>query len=146
MKRFWMVVAAVALTVALPAAAQSPLPLPSALSGRWTVVPPGGRTIIDVWTVRFDGGGAPGPVKGLVTWRGRGCGAQDEPVEGTWDGAEPKFRFVARPNVNTQLQNATYCGEGKTAVVLRRKSGGRDFEGEASLNDGPANITLSASP
>jgi hypothetical protein len=48
--------------------------------------------------------------------------------------------------VNTLLQNATYCGEGKTTVVLRRPSGGRDFEGEASLNDGPANIALTASP
>ena len=128
------------------AAAQAPDPLPGALQGRWTVIPPGGRTIIDTWSIRFDGGGAPGPVKSFVTWRGRGCGALNEPAAGTWDGTELKFEFKSRPDVNTQMMGATYCGEGKTNVVLRRKPGTRDFDGEGTLNDRPPTFQVTASP
>ena len=140
-----VVIAAVVPALKSHAQGQSD-PLPSSLSGRWTVVPPGGRTIIDSWTFEVDGARAPGPVKGRVTWRGRGCGALDEPIAGTWDGTELSFEFKTRPDVNTQMTGATYCGEGKTNVVLRRQAGARDFEGEASMNDGPANIPLTASP
>ena len=146
MQRFAILIAAVAVTVALPSAAQAPGPLPSTLSGRWTVVPPGGRAIIDTWSIRFEGNGAPGPVKGLVTWRGRGCGALNEPATGNWDGTELRFEFKARPDVNTQLMGATYCGEGKTIAVLRRTPGARDFEGTASLNDAPTGIQITGSP
>ena len=75
-------------------AAQGMPPLPSTLQGRWTVVPPGGRTIIDSFKLRFDGAGAPGPVKGRVDWRGRGCGALDEPLAGSWDGSLLRFEFT----------------------------------------------------
>lgn len=126
--------------------ATTPEPLPASLSGRWTFVPPGGRAAIDSWSARFEGSTAPGPIKGKVTWRGRGCGAQDEPFAGTWDGTELRFRFTARPNVNTQIVNATYCGEGRTDVVLQRKPGSNSFEGRATQNDGPAVIELTASP
>ena len=128
------------------ALAQSPEPLPSSLSGRWTAIPPGGRTIIDVWSVRFEGSTPPGPIKARVTWRGRGCGAQDEPAEGTWDGSELRLRFVVRPNVTTQLMHATYCGDGQAQLVVRRKPGTRDFEGEAGLVNSGTPVQVTASP
>jgi hypothetical protein len=128
------------------AGAQGSDALPPALSGRWTVVPPGGRTQIDHWSLKLDGPGVPGPVAGKIDWRGRGCGAKDEPFTGTWDGAELSFAFKARPDVNTQLVGATYCGEGLTRIVLRRKPGTRDFDGEGTLNDRSPPFQVTASP
>ena len=139
-------VAAAVLAMTVSSGAQAPEPLPPSLSGRYTVVPPGGRAIIDYWKLRLDGDGAPGPVKGRIDWRGRGCGALDEPAAGTWDGTELKLEFKARPDVNTQMMGATYCGEGKANVVLRRKPGTRDFDGEGTLNDRPPTFQVTASP
>jgi hypothetical protein len=144
MVRIALAVAVATLWVPLPSTAQSPEPLPPALSGRYSVVPPGGRTFVEFWSMRFTE--AAGKVRGSVTWRGRGCGAQDEPIEGTWDGSELKLQFVARPNVNVQVPNATYCGEGRTDVVLRRKPGSRDFVGEARLNNAGPVVDVTGSP
>ena len=129
-----------------PALVQPSEPLPTSLSGRWTLVPSGGRTINESWSVRFEGSRAAGAIKGKVTWRGRGCGAQDQPFDGSWDGTELKFRFIARPNENVQVLNATTCGEGTTDVVLRRKPSGASFDGQANFNNGAAILDVTASP
>ena len=147
LRRHGWTLALASLLAANPASfAQAPDALPSSLSGRVTVIPPGGTTMISTWSMRIEGTATPGPVKGRVTWPGRGCGAQDEPAEGTWDGRELRFSFIARPNVNTQIANATYCGEGRIRIVLRRKDGTSNFEGDGTLNDRPPVFQVTASP
>ncbi|HQU51243.1 MAG TPA: hypothetical protein PLM09_19305 [Casimicrobiaceae bacterium] len=136
----------VGLCASHPAWSQGTEPLPPSLSGKWTYVPPNGRTYNDAWSVQFEGTPAGGAIKGKVNWRGRGCGAQDEPVNAQWDGVELRFRFIARPNVNASVPNSPSCGEGTTDVVLRRKPGGTSFEGQASFNHGAAIIEVSAAP
>jgi len=140
-----LVVAAAALTP-LATHSQGVDALPD-LSGRWTFVPTqGGQTLIDSWSVRFEGDRAASQVKGRLSWRGRGCGAQDEPVVASWNGREIRLEFVTRPNVNTQLANATYCGDGKTNLVLRRKPGTMTFDGEAAQPSSGVQIQVIASP
>ena len=140
------VMACVVLLFDSPAAsAQTAEPLPAALSGRWTFIPPGGRTIIDYWSIQFEGDRAPGTVKGRLNFRGRGCGAKDEPVVATWDGQELKLVFIGRPDVNVQVSGATYCGDGRTELSMRRKPGSRDFEGEVVTNTG-ARVAITAAP
>lgn len=140
----WILMAALLAAVVSPAQAQ-PAPLPGALSGRWTAVPAGGRTVIESFSVRFDGTGAPGPVTGKLTWRGVNCGAQDEPLKGTWDGVELRFESHLRANANTQIVNGT-CGNARGEWVLRRKSGSSTFEGEGLFNEGKIVVTLTAAP
>ena len=123
--------------------AQTVEPLPKKLSGRWTVVVPGGQTYTDTMSVVLDVPDGVGPVTGRFTSRGVGCGSQDEPLVGTWDGNQLRFETLARPNVNVQRMNAD-CGTGRLTVVLTRKSGQSTFEGE-SRRDGvptPAQVTL----
>lgn len=131
-------VAAFAVSAQAPATA-----LPGALSGRWTFVPPGGRALVDFWSIRFDGSRDPGPVKGTFTWRGRSCGAIDQPVDGTWNGTELRFEARLAPNVNTQIQNGQ-CADGPVQLVLQRKPGDRAFEGEARAPN--ATVSVTASP
>lgn len=141
-------IAALALVAALVSTAFAQAPanaLPPSLSGRWTFLPAGGRTAIDAWSVRFDGGGAPGPVTGTLNWRGVNCGAQDEPLKGTWDGTELRFESVLRANTNTQNPNGN-CAGGRGTWVLKRRPGSADFEGEASMNEGRIVVTVTASP
>ncbi|MDH4181015.1 MAG: hypothetical protein OEV46_03320 [Betaproteobacteria bacterium] len=133
------------LAAAVPPAQAQPAPLPGALSGRWTVVPAGGRALVDVFSVRFDGTGAPGPVTGKLTWRGVNCGAQDEPLKGTWDGVELRFESHLRANSNTQNMNGA-CGNSRGEWVLRRKPGSSTFEGEGLFNEGKVVATLTAAP
>lgn len=136
--------AAAALVLSVPCLAQPAAPLPGSLAGRWTFVGPG-RTIIDAWSIRIDGAGAPGPVAGRLTWRGVTCGAQDEPVTGTWDGAELRFEGTLRPNVNVQNANGQ-CGSGRVAWVLARKPGTSSFEGTATQADRGTVVTVTAAP
>lgn len=143
--KFACLMLAIAAMHGAAAHAQGAEALPERLSGRWAFTPPsGGTTFIDTWSIRFEGDRAAPRVKGFVSWRGRGCGAQDDPVEATWDGREVRFQFVARANVNAQIANATYCGDGKTDVSLQRKTGSRAFEGEAVQNN--ARVQVSGAP
>jgi hypothetical protein len=119
--------------------------LPSTLSGRWTFVPASGTALIDFWTVRFDGNGAPGSVTGTLTWRGVNCGAKDEPLKGMWDGVELRFQSVLRANANTRNANSN-CGDGRGEWVLKRQPGSTAFEGEGAMNEGKINVTVTASP
>ena len=141
-------VAALAFVAALVPSAFAQAPanaLPGALSGRWTAIPAGGRTLVDAWSVRFDGTGAPGPVTGKLTWRGVNCGAQDEPLKGTWDGVELRFESHIRANTNTQNMNGN-CANTRGEWVLRRKPGSSTFEGEGLFNEGKIVVTLTAAP
>jgi hypothetical protein len=117
--------------------------LPAKLSGRWTFVGP--RTYINAVSIEFDGDGRPGPIAGRLTWRGVSCGAQDEPLTGTWDGIELRFTAMLRANVNVQSMNGQ-CGEGQATFVLTRKRGERNFEGDARAAYTQAVPTISVSP
>jgi hypothetical protein len=122
--------------------AQVAEPLPAKLDGRWTVVPPGGRTIINSWAIRFEPPGTTGTVRGRLDWRGLNCGALDLPVEAQWDGTELRFEAVLRANTNTQNLNGT-CQDVPTRYVLRRKPGERSFEGEAKAANFVVQVTAS---
>lgn len=129
----------------LPAAAglaQSSPPLPSRLSGSWTLTTPRG-TVIDVFEIEFDGDRAAPAISGRLTWRGFNCGASREPVGATWNGSELRFQAVMRPNVNTQRMNGT-CTDEPVQFVLRRKGPGDSFEGDARV--GSTVVTMTAAP
>ena len=127
-----------------PTSAAATVPIPTAMSGRWTAVVPGGRTFTDTLSIVLDAiPTGPGAVKGRLTLRGVTCGAQDEPLAGTWDGSELRFESLVRPNVNTQLQNGQ-CASGRVSFVLKRSPDGKSFQGE-STRDGlstPSQISL----
>jgi hypothetical protein len=116
--------------------------LPKSLSGRWTFMGPSG-VLIDTFTIVFDGDGAPGMVPGRLTWRGRSCGAKDEPLKASWDGNELKFEAVLKANVNTQRMNGDCPGE-PTRWALKRKAGEASFEGEGRMRD--LMVTVTAAP
>ncbi len=122
--------------------AQSGDALPPSLSGRWTFVGPRGA-LIDSFSIVFDSDRLPGKVTGKLTWRGFICGAKDEPIAATWDGAALKFEATTRPNVNAQRVNGQ-CSVDPTRFALNKKADGRSFEGEAGSGD--VVVTLTASP
>jgi hypothetical protein len=135
-------VATVLLCASAAAQAQPAAALPPKLSGMWNFPGPP-QSIVDTFSIVFDGDGAPGQVRGRLTWRGFNCGAQDEPFAGTWDGSELKFEATVRPNVNASRVNGT-CPPGPTRFLLRRKPGETRFTGEAVGSS--ATVTMTASP
>ena len=122
--------------------AQSGDALPPSLSGRWTFVGPRGA-LIDSFSIVFDSDRLPGKVTGKLTWRGFNCGAKDEPIAATWDGATLKFEATTRPNVNAQRMNGQ-CSADPSRFVLKRTADARSFEGE--VHSGDVVVTLTASP
>lgn len=112
-----------------------------AATGHWS----DNRTFVNVVSFDFEGSGKPGALSGKVTWRGVGCGAQNEPLTGTWDGRELRINMVLRANVNADRMNAD-CGDGKITVVLTRKAGEKNFEGDAHASYTPAVPSLTVSP
>ena len=126
------------------ASAQTAAPLPASMSGRWSAVIPGNRTFTDSLSVVLDVPDGTGPLTGRLTLRGITCGAQEEPLSGTWDGTELRMESQVRPNVNAQRANGE-CGTGRLTFKLTRKPGQASFEGEA-LRDAspvPSQVTLS---
>lgn len=126
------------------ALAQPADPLPGILSGSWTAMTPRGA-VIDKLSLTFDGNGQIGPATGRVTFRGINCGAQDEPMQGTWDGTELRFQATLRPNVNAQRMGGQ-CGDGRATYVLRRKAGEKAFEGEGRFEGATNAVTITVSP
>jgi hypothetical protein len=141
--RTWLPCIAFA-TIAGTVAAQSNDVLPHKLSGRWTFQSPN-QTFINPVEMTFEGDGKPGPVTGRVTYRGLGCGAENEPLTGTWDGRELRIIAMHRANVNAVRINGQ-CGDGKTTYVLVRKAGEVGFEGQVTSSYSMATATMSVSP
>jgi hypothetical protein len=141
-RRWWSGIAFLGISVI--AAAQGQDALPHKLSGRWIFQGPS-QTFINPVEMTFEGDGKPGPVTGRVTYRGIGCGAQNEPLTGTWDGRELRITTTHRANVNAMRLNAQ-CGDGKTTYVLMRKSGEAGFEGQVTSTYSTATATMSVSP
>jgi hypothetical protein len=142
MERLCGIVALLMTTLARSAFAQTEASLPASLSGRWTFMGPSGA-LIDTFSITFERNRAPGTVTGRLTWRGRNCGAKDEPIQATWDGTELKFEAVLKPNTNTQRMNGA-CPPEPTRWVLKRKAGERSFEGEGRIRE--ILVTVSAAP
>ena len=126
------------------ASAQAGDALPKRLSGRWMFQGPS-QTFINPVELTFDGDGKPGALTGRVTYRGIGCGAENEPLTGTWDGRELRITATHRANVNTMRMNGQ-CGDGKTTYVLMRKPGETGFEGQVTSSYSTATATMSVSP
>ena len=125
-------------------AAQTNDLLPHKLSGRWMARGPN-QTFINPVELTFDGDGKPGPVTGRVSWRGVTCGAENEPLAGTWDGRELRMTTTHRANVNVVRLNGQ-CGDGKTTYVLVRKAGETGFEGQVTSTYSAATATVFVSP
>jgi hypothetical protein len=143
MRRIECVLLAGMMTMSGVAFAQAAMPLPKSMSGRWTAVIPGGRVFTDSLSVVLEAPDASGAVTGRLNIRGVACGAQDEPLAGTWDGTELRFESKVRPNINVTRPSGD-CGSGRIDFVLVRKPGQSSFEGE-SRRDGaatPTQITL----
>lgn len=116
--------------------------LPGTLSGRWMMLAPGGRTFIDAIKIVVDGNGGPGTVTGRLTVRGVSCGAIDEPLAGTWDGAVLRFESLHRAGVNAQRVDGQ-CGDGKATYELRRRQGAAGFEGEGKMGNFSWSVSVS---
>ena len=131
------------ISLAAIVAAQTDDALPSHLSGHWTLVV--NRTFVNAVSFDFDGTGKPGTVNGKATWRGVTCGAQTEPVTGTWDGRELRLDTILPANVNADRMNGD-CGDGRLFVVLTRRAGEKIFEGYAHASYTPAVPSVRVSP
>jgi hypothetical protein len=118
-------------------------PLPTNLSGRWTYVFAGGRTVVDSVSITFDVLGEQGQVAGRLSHRGVNCGALDEPFTGTWNGAELRIEARMRANVNTARNGGT-CPSSNAIYTLKRAAGGDGFAGEVIMEGmtTPAQVTL----
>jgi len=121
------------------------MPLPKAMSGRYTAVVPGQQTFTNSLSVVLDVPSERGPVTGRLTVRGVTCGAVDEPLSGTWDGTELRFESLVRPNVNAQRPNGQ-CGNGKVTFILTRKPGQSAFEGESRRDGSPIVVEVRLAP
>ena len=118
-------------------------PLPTTLTGRWTVVGPAG-VFTDSFSVTFDGDRQPGEVTGRASFRGVSCGSKDEPFRGTWDGREVRIQSMHRANVNTQRTGNAQCGA--ATYVLRPRPGAASFTGEGRMDGSNAVATFELSP
>jgi hypothetical protein len=131
--------------VAGVAGAQGVAPLPKSLSGRWSIVVPGVRAFNDTMSMTLDAPVQPGPVTGRLTARGVGCGAENEPLTGTWDGTTLRVESRVYPNVNVQRMNGE-CGSGQVVYTLTRKPGQSTFEGEGKRDGMTGAVLVTLSP
>jgi hypothetical protein len=135
--------AAILALAASAVLAEDAPPLPKVMRGTWTAIVPHDRAYTDALSVTLDESAGAGALTGRLTLRGVTCGAIDEPLTGTWDGAVLRMESVVRPNTNAQRMNGQ-CGSGRVTFVLKRKPGQPGFEGE-STRDGaslPSQIVL----
>lgn len=137
-----LLVAGLALSCSATHAQPADNTLPAKLQGRYTLTLPSGGVFLNAFSLVFDGPPSAGVVKGKVSWRGVNCGAQDEPIEATWDGSELRFGMRTYSNVNAQRSNGT-CQADPHTVVLKRNASGV-FEGQQMA--GQASISMTASP
>jgi hypothetical protein len=126
------------------AVAQSRDTLPQKLSGRMTATGARQTFILDV-VMEFDGERKPGAIVGRVTHRGVNCGAENEPLAGTWDGSELRAVAALHANVNT-LRMGGQCDGTKVTYSMKRKPGTTEFEGDVRANTTSAVATIVLSP
>jgi hypothetical protein len=116
----------VAIVLGCASVAQAADPLPGALNGNWMGTGTGGGQNNYEVKLVIDKQSPDGAVEGRITRWGRGCGAQNEPFKGTYDGTTFKFTSPARANVNTRVMGGD-CKEDEW--ILKRASDGKSFEG-----------------
>ncbi len=137
MKQTRMAAALLSFLLSAPVFGQSDAALPATLSGRWSFTS-GANTVIDSFSIVFEGNRTPGTVPGRLTWRGVNCGAKDEPIQAQWDGSVLKFEALLKANTNTQRMNGN-CGADPGRWELKRK--GDRFEGEARFPNSTVSVT-----
>lgn len=127
-----LLAASVFVVTSASAFAQAGDPLPPKLSGHMTARGSAQTFILNV-SMEFDGERKPGPIKGRVTHQGVNCGAQDEPLTGTWDGSELHVSAALHANVHTLRMNGQ-CDGAIVTYSLKRKPGASEFEGDVRAN------------
>ena len=138
------VLVASVVAISTTALAQTDATLPAKLSGRMTATGATQTFILDI-AMEFDGDRKPGAIAGRVTHRGVNCGAENEPLTGTWDGTELRVVAALHANVNT-LRMGGQCDGAKVTYTLKRKPGSREFDGDVRANNSSAAATIVLSP
>jgi hypothetical protein len=118
--------------------------LAAKLSGHMTAAGATQTFILNV-TMEFDGDRKPGAITGRVTHRGVNCGAENEPLAGTWDGSELHVAAALHANVNT-LRTGGQCDGVKVTYTLKRAPAGSGFEGEVRANSTSTVVPIVLSP
>jgi hypothetical protein len=116
--------------------------LPSSMKGRWYGIARGGSSLNFDISVSELKQGADGSVEGKLTRFGNGCGADGEPLKGTFDGTTLAFESTSKPGVNTRRMGGD-CGVDKYS--LKAASGSKSYVG--TLEDKQGNsFTIELSP
>jgi hypothetical protein len=142
--RWKIALATSVFAISMSAPAQIGATLPVKLSGRMTATGATQTFILDI-TMVFDGDRKPGAIAGRVTHHGVSCGAENEPLAGTWDGTELRVVAALHANVNT-LRMGGQCDGAKVTYTLKPKPGTREFEGDVRANTSSAVATIVLSP
>ena len=100
--------------------------LPSSMKGRWYGVGSAGSQNSYEVSLSDLKQGVDGSVEGKLTRFGNGCGADGEPLKGTFDGATLTFESTSKPGVNTRRMGGD-CGVDKYS--LKAESGSKSFAG-----------------
>jgi hypothetical protein len=130
--------------ISMSAHAQIDATLPAKLTGHMTATGATQTFILNI-AMEFDGDRKPGAIAGRVTHRGVNCGAENEPLTGTWDGTEVRVVATLHANVNT-LRMGGQCDGAKVTYTLKRKPGTGEFEGDVRANNSSAAATIVLSP
>ena len=121
--RWLQPVIALALLAGVAADVSAQDKLPAKMSGKWSGTTPGkGTPFGGAWSVVIDKQGPDGSIEGKVTWEGRICAMDNEPITGKLDGSQ--LTIVAQ--FRDKMPNA---GCQKANLVLKKKGTGNDFEG-----------------
>jgi hypothetical protein len=139
-----LLVASTFASTSATALAQAGDPLPQKLSGHMTAAGATQTFILNV-AMEFDGERKPGTITGRVTHQGVNCGAQDEPLSGTWDGSELHLAAALHANVHT-LRMGGQCDGVSVTYSLEREPGGSVFEGEVRANTTSTVVPIVLSP
>jgi hypothetical protein len=124
----------VALSIAaMSAHAFAAAALPAGLHGRWYGVSAGGASLSFDISVSELALAADGKVIGRLTRFGNGCGADGDPLVGTFDGTTLSFESTSRPGVHTRRSGGD-CGTDKYSLVSAPD--GKSFSGTMSDKQG----------
>jgi len=115
-----LAIALVIAAVSLPA--HSADTLPAALKGRWYGIAAGGSSNNYDISLSDLKQSSDGNVTGTLTRFGNGCGANGEPLNGSFDGTTLKFESTSKAGVNTRRMGGD-CGVDR--YVLKRGDDGK---------------------